>query len=601
MTTEYCKKYPELCEDLNINITELSIVPDIPKPKLKTMVKPKPRIEPMQPRAEPTRTRAEPTRTRAEPPQPIPQPQPILPNDPYTRYGVKKGLKEYNNRVAKYIKSIESGTELVEHTEEEVLNAILSESSYRNAFKSTNAAERFVKSKSHLIPELQRAEVIRDPKYTNNNHIAYKIGDKYYLAFRGSDGNFFDPEANAESVFRGKGLRAKNIADWGTNVHTLAGKEHLTERYKDAVETTKQFMKEYKLNNTNFNTTGHSLAGGVSDHVSEELGTKSVSYEAARNPLAKRPVHPNSRIKSYSTYFDPVSIARNLHAKITGSEPPHIEHKNYYSVVGGESDVLDHHDLNKQHVEPVVRTEDGKLLSKRTTALRNTSGLIGGKAKSAIKGLGEIGGLALPLFLTPDYATKGETRYRKGEAFVDNAFITASLAENLFRINPAFALIDTPAMYGELMQIDPILPPEAKRYIQKQLGIKVKEPEPFRYEEGVLPNWMITKERLKENRKMEIAQQNADEMGIPLAEYLELQRRVEDKGTELQREDRSDALVAAAERGRLVEAQKAARVARYLKDQEIDAQREAIIKYEQSSQYKADLKNVKPKDDLKRK
>ncbi len=179
----------------------------------------------------------------------------------------------------KFLKKLDLGTKIVEHPPEEILNSYLAEAAYRNAYKSTNKAEEFVQNGKDLVPELEFMEVVRDPRFTNNEHIAFRNTrtGKSYISYRGSDADFFKPEANVESVIRGKAPRMKNAADWGTNLHTIGGKEHLTERYRGAVNVAREFAEFEGIPVEQLGVTGHSLGGGQADHVSEVTGAKSYS------------------------------------------------------------------------------------------------------------------------------------------------------------------------------------------------------------------------------------------------------------------------------------------------------------------------------------
>ena len=447
-----------------------------------------------------------------------------------TRAGVKKVSRKIQKGREKILKNIELGTQTVEHSPEEFKNAVLAQASYENAYKSTKRAEKYVKDKANILPELADFEIIRDPQFTNNNHTAFRNArtGEVYLSYRGSDGEFFDPEANIDSLMRGKGTRLKNAVDWGTNMHTLGGQEHKTTRYKNAVRTAEALAQSEGIPIHELNTTGHSLGAGQSDHVSEVLGSKSVSFDPARNPFAKRPIHSQSRIKSFATWFDPVSLARNAHARYRGGEPEHIEHKNYTATIGNESGMIDQHSLEKQFIDP-LELKGGKIISERATPIRYASSMIGGATRStltkAVAGLGgaaEVAQLALPFAITPKYETKGETAFRQTDDFLEGAKITMAMSNALFKVNPMFALLDEPAMMATIMDFDPMLPPEAKKYLLKKIGLKVKD-EPARY---VAPPKAIqalqSKSRREADKELEARQKLADAYGITLNEAINL-------------------------------------------------------------------------------
>jgi hypothetical protein len=386
------------------------------------------------------------------------------PPDAYTQNVVGEGVKVLR-------KNLRLGSQEVQHNPKEVLNAYLSQGAYENAYKSTNEAEAYIRKGSKLVPELENIRIIRNPRFTNNNHTAYrnvKTGE-VYLAYRGSDGEFFAPDANVEALSRGKQPRIKNAVDWGTNLYTLAGKEHTTKRYKDAVSTAKALAEYTKTPYENLNLTGHSLGGGQADHTAESIGGKSVSFDPARNPFANRPVKETAKIESHSTLFDPVSLGRHIHEKAVG-RPKHIEHKIYTASLGNEEGFVNQHLLEEQFIKP-LKLKEGKIVSTRTTPLRNTLGMLGD-----FKGREGITNLVAPYALTPEYETKGEKAFRVAENYSDTLKMTTAMSSMLYRTNPAFALLDTPAMMGEIMSIDPMLPPDAKNWVLTKLGKEVPKP-----------------------------------------------------------------------------------------------------------------------------
>jgi hypothetical protein len=422
--------------------------------------------------------------------------------------------RKTSKELTKFSKNMKVGSQVVEHTPKEVINAYLSQGAYEQTYKGKG--EEYVRSGSSIVPELNDFKLI--PKFTSNTQSVFqntKTGE-VYIAFRGSDGEFFSPEANADSIARGQGNRLKNATDWGTNIYTLKGKEHTTKRYKDAVKLAKRVANYFDIPVEELNTTGHSLGGGMSDHVSETLGTKSVSFDPARNPLAKRPVHPESKIESYSTLFDPVSVGRHIYEKIKG-RPTHIKHTVYTASLGNEAGWINQHSLDEQFINPLIRNK-GKIYSVRSTPLKNAGGMIGGAGGLVAEGL-------LPYALLPEYKTKSETAFRLGENYTDNLKITTALSHNLFEINPAFSLIDTPSLVADIMSIDPIVPPEARVWLRSKLGLKESKPTyipPPRLIQEI--NKKLDKHTGRytadEHLKQDIEQ--AESLGMSLEEYLQV-------------------------------------------------------------------------------
>ena len=455
---------------------------------------------------------------------PISQRQPDIHTTKFFNDVRKKVGKERE----KFLRNLSLGTNVVEHSEEEILNAFLTEAAYRNAYEGTNRAERFVRNGKDLVPELEHMEVVRDPRFTNNEHTAFRntLTGKRYMSYRGSDADFFDPKTNAESLMRGQGLRVKNASDWGTNLHTLGGQEHKTKRYRSAVKVGKEFAAHEGVPVEEMNWTGHSLGGGQADHVSETIGGKSFSFSPARNPLApryRRAPHPRSKIKSVSTIFDPVSLARNAYARMKGGEAPHIQHTNYTAVPGKDSGIIDAHEHYEQHLKHVYRDPaTGKLVSRRTTPLRNVSSMIGGRTAATIgkvsTGAGIIAGAAVPLALEPEYDTKSEQVFRGGEAVSENLAIELALSDQMYKINPMFALLDEPMLMATIMDFDLNLSPADKHKMLRGLGIKVKD-EPYKFKK---PPKAIQKiqfsKRKTQDEELAAIQRKADAYGLTFAQ-----------------------------------------------------------------------------------
>ena len=418
-------------------------------------------------------------------------------------------------------------TEVIEHTPEEVINSHLSQGAYETAYKGRGATKDLLKKGSQLVPELGDIQIVYKDGFTNNNHTTYynPKTNKVYIAFRGSDADFANPKANLESSLRGQGSRVKNATDWGVNLHTLGGKEHHTERYKDAVKLAKNVSKFFNIPVDKINLTGHSLGGGQADHVAEVLGAKSVSFNPARNPLSNRPVKPTTDITTHTTLFDPVSLPRNLHEHIKGT-PKHIKKNIINSAIGQEAGWVNQHNLKEQFIEPLTLKE-GKVKSIRANTLRNTAGMISSQGEVLGKQLtGGLGGLILPYALTPEYKTKGESRYRLGEAYAENLKINTVLSPALFKLNPAFALMDMPSLMTDIMSIDPILPQGARDLIRNAVGLPKKEVK-LEYQEPPKVIQFLQKltGRYEQEQvlKQDIEQANA--LGVDLNTYLNMDER----------------------------------------------------------------------------
>jgi len=435
----------------------------------------------------------------------------------------QRGINELKNRIPT---SLEIGSQKVIHSKKAVLNSYLSQVAYEYAYKGLTEAEKYLQEGSKLVPELADLRIVRVPRFTNNNHITFHNPktNEVYLSFRGSDGAFLSPEANVESLLRGQGNRLKNAVDWGTNLYTLQGQEHTTKRYKKAVKVAQQVAEYFKVPVEELNLSGHSLGGGQADHVAEVLGSKSVSFDPARNPFAKRPVNPKSSIESHSTIFDPVSIGRHLHEGLKG-RPSHIKHTTYTSAIGQEAGWVNQHDLEGQFIKP-LQVKDGVIFSMRSSPLRNALGLVGGQAENTARGIvGGLGNIVMPYALTPQYDTKGEQAFRTAQNYSDAIKMTTGMSNMLYKVNPAFYFIDTPALVSDLLSIDPIVPREAKVWFKSKLGIK--EPAP-KYQAPPKLIEFINKKldpitgRYTADQQLKFDMEQSEALGLSLDNYLQI-------------------------------------------------------------------------------
>lgn len=449
----------------------------------------------------------------------------LLPYTPTTRL-----YNKAKENLSEFVENQKLGSKVIEHSPEEVINSYLSQGAYETAYKGRGATKELLLEGSKLVPELGDIKVVHKEGFTNNNHTTYynPKTNKVYIAYRGSDGEFLDPKANLESILRGRGDRVKNATDWGVNLHTLGGKEHTTNRYRNAVKVAKEVSKFFNIPVENINLTGHSLGGGQSDHVAEVLGSKSVSFNPARNPLSTRPVKEGTDITTHTTLFDPVSIPRNIYEKVKGT-PKHIKKNIITSALGNEGGWVNQHNLKEQFIDPLTLSE-GKIKSVRTDHLRNTAGMIGSQSEAVGRQLaGGISGVILPYALTPNYKTKGETAYRTAEAYAENIKINTALSPALFKINPAFALVDMPSLMTDIMSIDPMFPAGSRELIREKLGLPKREVK-LEYQEPPKVIQFLQKltGRYEQDQQLKQDIEQANALGVDLNTYLNMDERAGD-------------------------------------------------------------------------
>ena len=134
---------------------------------------------------------------------------------------------------------------------------------------------------------------------------------------------------------------------------------------------------------------------------------------------------------------------------------------------------------------------------------------------------GGLGGIILPYALTPEYPTQKEKNYRLAESYAENLKINTALSPALFRINPMFALVDTPSLMADIMSIDPILPPGAKDLIRDKLGLPKKETK-LEYQEPPKAIQYLQKltGRYEEDQELKEDIEQANNLGVSLETYL---------------------------------------------------------------------------------
>lgn len=134
---------------------------------------------------------------------------------------------------------------------------------------------------------------------------------------------YHNPYTNqTEIAFRGTVDRS----DLCTDAAIVVGAERLTQRYQESEQITKAAREKYS--NSETVVTGHSLGGGIADHVGRQLGLPSKQFNPGKTGamkdnkiLEKKAVDSNT----WRTFADPVS---SLHAAVPGdTKVQHIRQK----------------------------------------------------------------------------------------------------------------------------------------------------------------------------------------------------------------------------------------------------------------------------------
>jgi len=99
------------------------------------------------------------------------------------------------------------------------------------------------------------------------------------------------------------------------------------------------------------------------------------------------------------------------------------------------------------------------------------------------------------------------------------------MSNMLYKVNPAFYFIDTPALVSDLLSIDPIVPREAKVWFKSKLGIK--EPAP-KYQAPPKLIEFINKKldpitgRYTADQQLKFDMEQSEALGLSLDNYLQI-------------------------------------------------------------------------------
>jgi len=213
--------------------------------------------------------------------------------------------------------------------------------------------------------------------------------------------------------FRGT-QEAEAVKDWWVNsrigIGPRGGQE--TGRFKNAEKLIKKVI--FKYGKQNLKVTGHSQGGGLSSHFGSEFDVTSHSYDPAIS-MKQISDHGNEKyLENTSEHFiyrptgDVVSI--NTHAP---SIKRAFDVKNLNSTEELGDKMLNLHDLELAHPQPIGVTMDGRVRVVRNTDLASLKG--------ATKGALELGGQVLTAYDTITDMANDLKQGRQVSASLDTA------------------------------------------------------------------------------------------------------------------------------------------------------------------------------------
>lgn len=155
-----------------------------------------------------------------------------------------------------------------------------------------------------------------------------------------------------------------NLNDVKTDSHIALGREKHTERYKRSEEVFEKTKDKY---GNNITTTGHSLGGGISLHISEKYDVKGHHFNPAISPTQvfnTDHYNNNSNQKIYRTKLDPVSIGGEVISDhqpkreviTVGNSPNHHAHalENFYSNKAKRTSDNSGYEVKKENLQTTI-------------------------------------------------------------------------------------------------------------------------------------------------------------------------------------------------------------------------------------------------------
>jgi hypothetical protein len=161
--------------------------------------------------------------------------------------------------------------------------------SYRKQLKnisdplSISGEERFM----NAIDEFKDYQLIDE--FSDRNNLVLKKDDEILVGMKGSE---FEGLTDIDIIKNDPERFVAGIDDWlNVNLRTAFGFNRSTKRYKDGVKLVEDLLKKYP--ESNIKLAGHSLSGGIVNHISESLPEEkrlieTHMFQPAINPFIKK-------------------------------------------------------------------------------------------------------------------------------------------------------------------------------------------------------------------------------------------------------------------------------------------------------------------------
>jgi len=193
----------------------------------------------------------------------------------------------------RYIKKIIGEDKLIKDDPVIAKMAKLIEATYAHSYRkqlknisdpsSISGEERFM----NAIDEFKDYQLLDE--YSDRNNLVLKKGDEILVGMKGSE---FEGLTDIDIIKNDPERFVSGVDDWlNINLRTAFGFNRSTKRYKDGVKLVEDLLKKYP--ESNIKLAGHSLSGGIVNHISESLPQEerlieTHMFQPAINPFIKK-------------------------------------------------------------------------------------------------------------------------------------------------------------------------------------------------------------------------------------------------------------------------------------------------------------------------